>query len=510
MTDGRPRSTGAETLDRMLDGGYPADRATLLTGGPGTGKSTLSMQFLQAGLDAGEDCLFVSTEQTAGELRDSFADFDFELDHDRLDFASVHAAPGRTFETDDNVLTLQQLQDDADDPATFGGFDDGFDTPFTADYIQEYLSRFGHQDRIVFDSVSGLSAVSETAEAFRRSVLDLIRFLTDELGATVLLTAEAADSGPGESQADGPATHLLRFTTHGVIELERRPINGDPHRFLTIRKMRGVDFDRRTVEVEFVDAGLRTAPARRSQPPALKDHRHRSVGIDGLDALTGGGLVRGAGVLLTHDGRANLSALLSTLLDHALSADESVTLLPTNDLREARTRRLLDSHGWDLDDLLADGRLTVVDLIGAWDDDQPNVHRPTPSAEAVTERLVGVGTDGDRFTLVSADPLVHTLGETDARQVRYRTEAELTGGSSGLVHVVNPNVIGDGIVEFYRDVAEQVLETWMPSDGLQYVSLQKSPCGFVGTTSLVEYTDEPPYLRVQDPPMSRENPMAED
>jgi KaiC/GvpD/RAD55 family RecA-like ATPase len=507
MPDGGHRSTGDDTLDRMLDGGYPDSRATLLTGGPGTGKSTLSMQFLQAGLDAGEDCLFVSTEQTADELRDSFSEFAFELSHDRLDFASVHAAPGRTFETDEQVLTLQQLQDADGNP----GLGERFERPFTAEYIQEYLGQFGEQDRVVFDSVSGLSAVTENAESFRRSVLDLIRFLTDELDATVLLTAESPDDHPDGSPTDGPATHLLRFATHGVVELERRSVNGDPHRFLTIRKMRGVDFDRRTVEVEFVTGGLRAAPSRRSQPPALKDHRHRPIGIDGLDALTGGGLVRGAGVLLSHDGRANLSALFSTLLDHALSAGESVTLLPTNDLRQARTRRLLSGHGWDLADLLADGRLRVVDLIGAWDDDRPNVHTPTPSADAVTDRLVGAA-EGDeaQFTLVSADPIIHTLGETDARQVRYTTEAELTGGSDGLVHVVNPNVVGDGIVEFYRDVAEQVLETWMPSDGLQYVSLQKSPCGFVGTTSLVEYLDEPPYLRVQDPPSSRENPMAEE
>lgn len=37
-----------------------------------------------------------------------------------------------------------------------------------------------------------------------------------------------------------------------------------------------------------------------------------------------------------------------------------------------------------------------------------------------------------------------------------------------------------------------------------------SPCGFVGTTSLVEYTTEPPYLSVQRPPESRENPYAVD
>jgi hypothetical protein len=46
-------------------------------------------------------------------------------------------------------------------------------------------------------------------------------------------------------------------------------------------------------------------------------------------------------------------------------------------------------------------------------------------------------------------------------------------------------------------------------DGLQYVTLRKSPCGFVGSTSLVEYVADPPYVRVQDPPATREHPAAE-
>ncbi|MFC7177314.1 hypothetical protein [Halosegnis marinus] len=62
---------------------------------------------------------------------------------------------------------------------------------------------------------------------------------------------------------------------------------------------------------------------------------------------------------------------------------------------------------------------------------------------------------------------------------------------------------------FYTNAAEQILRTWVTDAGLQYVSLRKSPCGFVGTTSLVEYTTEPPYLTVQEPPEERENPYAE-
>ncbi|AEN06540.1 circadian oscillation regulator KaiC-like protein [halophilic archaeon DL31] len=53
----------------MLDGGYPEERAVLLTSTPGTGKSTLAMQFLQEGLQNGESWLFISTEQTVDELR---------------------------------------------------------------------------------------------------------------------------------------------------------------------------------------------------------------------------------------------------------------------------------------------------------------------------------------------------------------------------------------------------------------------------------------------------------
>jgi hypothetical protein len=48
----------------------------------------------------------------------------------------------------------------------------------------------------------------------------------------------------------------------------------------------------------------------------------------------------------------------------------------------------------------------------------------------------------------------------------------------------------------------------MDEDGLQYVNLEKSPCGFVGTTSLLEYVEDPPYIRVQRPPQERENPFA--
>ncbi|MFC7142496.1 RAD55 family ATPase [Halosimplex aquaticum] len=106
-----PLSTGCERLNALLGGGVPANRSLLVSGSPGTGKTTLGMQFLQAGLDGGEDCLFVSTEQTLEELEDALAPYPFDLNAENLTVITVHSEPGETMERDDDGvewLTLEQ------------------------------------------------------------------------------------------------------------------------------------------------------------------------------------------------------------------------------------------------------------------------------------------------------------------------------------------------------------------------------------------------------------------
>jgi len=498
-TDTSRVETGAPVLDAMIGGGLPPRRSVLVTGGPGTGKSTLAMQFLQAGLTEGDDCLYISTEQTIDELRDSFSGFSFDLDHDSLSFASIHAKPGQLIGRDEQRLTLTTLGEDGD-PTPFGG---GFDAPFTAEYVREYLDRYGQCDRVVFDSVSGLSAIAEDDERFRRSVLDLIRYFSDDVGATTLFTAEHRSS---DSLSDA-----LQFTTHGVIELSRRRIVDDPHLSLEVTKMRGVRHDRRRAAVQFTDDGLRVGPERRSQPPVLKTHSHRPLGIDGLDALCGGGPVCGTGVLLEHDGEANLMALFGAILADAVDRGDAITLVPTIELSQSRVAALVEDRGHSLDALLEGGHLSVVDTIGGWDESLPDVHAApgTPAAFADLLAEIHDETDGTTSTLLNADAIVHSFGVEGARTVRYRAESTLLDDEDRLVHVTNPDVVDDTVAAFHRDAAEQVLHTWIEDDGLQYVRLKKSPCGFVGTTSLVEYVTDPPYLRVQNPPRERENPYAD-
>src|SRR5258707_15024596 len=79
MADPRVR-TGVDGLDDLLGGGLPSHRVHLLSGEPGTGKTTLAMQFLLEGVRAGERCLYITLSESAEELRTAAASHGWSLD----------------------------------------------------------------------------------------------------------------------------------------------------------------------------------------------------------------------------------------------------------------------------------------------------------------------------------------------------------------------------------------------------------------------------------------------
>ena len=75
---GRERcATGIEGLDNILNGGIPRGNTILFTGSCGTGKTTLSLEFLVHGAIAGENCLFISVTETSDKLMNNVIPYDF-------------------------------------------------------------------------------------------------------------------------------------------------------------------------------------------------------------------------------------------------------------------------------------------------------------------------------------------------------------------------------------------------------------------------------------------------
>src|SRR5258707_1976172 len=65
--------TGIWGLDNILSGGFSRGHVFLVEGAPGTGKTTIALQFLMEGAKAGENCLYITLSETEQELRDGAA-----------------------------------------------------------------------------------------------------------------------------------------------------------------------------------------------------------------------------------------------------------------------------------------------------------------------------------------------------------------------------------------------------------------------------------------------------
>ena len=486
-------STGNETLDRILSGGVPRNRSVLVTGGPGTGKTTLSMQFLQAGIESGDECLFVSTEQTPPELRDTLAPYDYDLSHENLTITSVHARPGYTLESDEEQLTIETLEGDQ----TVG---EGYTAPFSGKYVCQMLGRYAPTDRVVVDSVSGLRTMTDDRAAFRRAVLDLIRLFGDEFGATTLLVSEKSGYAPDRA---GGTANPLEYNAHGVMRMWLEEIRSDLHRFLQVRKMRGVNHDTRPYEIEFNDGGVHVIPRDRNAIARRSNLSLARTRIKGLDELLGGGFLKGGSIVFEHDGRVTLRPLFTSLLQRRLEADTAVLLMvPKAGKQPELLEQILPDTPGRVAELLDSDRLFVVDVTSKRENDRRNVF-PMAEENGVEYLLKLIDErrgDAALSTFIDTETAAGQLSATQLIDLHRLQETHLLGDDGVTVYVHNPETVPDEAAKFFTNNASQAIDLWRHNNGLEYLTLEKSPAGYVGTTRLIDTFPEPPYVRIQSPP----------
>lgn len=494
-----PLSTGCAQLDSMLRGGYPEHRSILVVGGPGVGKSTLAMQFVQEGLQQGEECLYISTEQTSEELKSAFETFDFDLEHPNLTITSIHATPAReTFQESSTGLTIQTLQGDANST-------EPFHYPFERDFLLEYLQDFGPCDRVVLDSASALSVISEDDDRYRRVLLDIIRLFTDRFEATTLFTAEESPFTPGSSSSIG-SSDLLQFTTSGVIRLFWKEIEGSRRRFLQIVKMRGIDHDTRNYEVGFSSNGIFLTPKDRTTTLGITDDAVIPTTVEGLDDLCGG-LIRGHSVLLEYDGRALVDNIVAHVVHSALTEDMSVWFFPSPIMQPDRLHSLMPGD-WDIEQLLERNQLFVLDGFGAWTDyhSHSNVFAsPTGILGALfrksstvsiflmkqVARKVGrTRMEGPMMGVVYTEAFLRWLSSSQVKEVYYWAREELAQDHDTGFWIHNPDTMDPQLAEFFHSDAVQVLRTSMQPSGIQYVTMQKTPIGRPGQSGVIDLKDD--------------------
>lgn len=328
-------ATGTEGLDAILDGGLPANRVYLVEGVPGSGKTTLALQFLMEGVRKGEKALYITLSETEEEVRLVAASHGWSMDG-----IHIHQiTPGGDQLDPDSQYTMFHPSE-----VELGST--------TRDILDE-VERLD-PDRVVFDSLAEVRLLAGAVLRFRRQVLALKQFFNNR-DTTVLLI--------DESQVGDQGLHVHTIV-HGVIALDQmRPEYGGDRRRLRITKLRG-----RRYRSGFHDYRIETGGVRVFPRLVAAEHRRQdearcvASGSASLDALLGGGLDTGTSTLLLGPAGSGKSTLaLQFAMAAAERGERSEFFIFDESIRSlvARARGV----GFPIDERLADGtiRVRVVD-----------------------------------------------------------------------------------------------------------------------------------------------------
>ena len=221
--------TGIEGLDAMLDGGIPFKRHVLLCGGPGCGKTTISMQFLYHGAKNGENGVFITLEESAEKVLENIkASCTAWTDIDRL--------------IKEKKLTILKI-----DPLAGDNPQDGF-----TNVVELMLSTIRERNarRVVVDSTTILEMTFYEANKFRKRMFGLLEMLND-LDTNVIFTVESS----GTSREDQRYTPE-QFFADGIIELYNLPLKEKRINAVEILKMRGTSHSKRVCPLAFTPQGV--------------------------------------------------------------------------------------------------------------------------------------------------------------------------------------------------------------------------------------------------------------
>lgn len=323
--------TGIQGLDEITGGGLPRGRPTLIFGGPGCGKTILSMEFLMNGArQFGEPGVFLSFEETVEDLTLNFASLGFD----------PRALSAR------KKLSLDYVQVEPHEIMETGAYD-----------LDGLFIRLGHAidsigaKRVVLDTIEALfTGLSET-RLLRAELRRLFSWLKTR-GVTAVVT--------GERGAGGMTRHgLEEYITDCVILLDHRVIEQNATRRLRVVKYRGSTHGENESPFFIDESGISVLPI------ASLGLQHRvsagriSAGVPDLDEMLGGkGYFRGSSILVSGTAGTGKTSLAGYFAEAAARRGESALYFAFEE-SAAQIVRNLRSIGLDLEHWLRKGLLQV-------------------------------------------------------------------------------------------------------------------------------------------------------
>lgn len=326
-------STGIPGLDDILGGGLPANHLYLVEGNPGSGKTTLGLQFLRRGVACDEKGLYVTLSETESELKTVAASHGWELNG--IEVFELVSSEGLGPDAEQSILHPAEVE-----------------LGETVRGVMNAVDRL-KPARVVFDSLSEMRLLAQNPLRYRRQVLALKKFFAERRCTVLLLDDRSARE----------TEQQLHSIAHGVIYLEQAVDQyGPQRRRLRVLKMRGIRFRGGEHDFNLDTGGLAVFPRLvAAEHRVVPEFSTVSTGLPALDRLTGGGMPRGTNTLfMGPSGAGKTTAAIACVRAALLRGEKAAYYLFDEGLGTllVRSRAL----GLDVEPFIHSGQLQVMQL----------------------------------------------------------------------------------------------------------------------------------------------------
>ena len=356
-------STGVEGLDDILGGGLARNRLHLLEGSPGTGKTTIALQFLLAGAKAGESGIYISLAETEVELRAGAKSHGWAIDGNVEIFELV--SPESAVDPDQHQSLL---------------YSSDLELGETIKRVFEAIERVKPK-RVVIDSLSEIRLLAQNSLRYRRQILALKHYFAQHNSTVIMLDDLTTDT-------TDRAVHSI---AHSVIHLDQlAPIYGGERRRLRVAKCRGQSFRGGYHDLIISSGGVIVFPR-------LVAAEHRtgfigetlSSGIKPLDNLLGGGISAGSSTLVIGPAGTGKSLLMLQYLRAAAERGERAAIFVFDEELGLLLNRA-KGMGIDLPRLRDEGKIIVEQMDAAELSPGEFAHRVRACVDRDNIRMVAI------------------------------------------------------------------------------------------------------------------------